>query len=177
MRALLSRSNRAVTLRQISAALGLKEEMSMSLIINLQAQNTIFSAAQYPRRDAEAEAMGLSGGRNKEMRALTIAAFRLAQNNSQLSTRSMNGELLLHLLAESNTAIKHWLRRDRLLRVPGGFALTPTGLTECQNALLGLAGPYSTTEAMVQGWVARMVNGDPVAIRPRTFSLSAWPQQ
>lgn len=149
----------------------------MPLIINLQARNTIFGAAQYPSSTAESEAMGLSGGRNEEIRALTIAAFRLAQNNSHLSTRSMNGELLLHLLAESTTAINHWLKTGRLLPVPGGFALTLTGLAECQNSLLGLAGAYSTTEAIVQEWITRMVNGDPVALSPRTFSLSAWPQQ
>ena len=121
--------------------------------------------------------MGLSGGRNKEMRALTIAAFRVAQNNTQLSTRKMNCELLLHLLAGSTTALSYWLDKGRLLRTPSGYALTPEGLAECQNTLLGLAGAYSTTEAKVQEWVVRLISGDQVATKARTFPSTAWPSQ
>jgi hypothetical protein len=149
----------------------------MPAILRISTQNTLYAATQYPRSTAEAEAMGLNGGRNKEMRALTIAAFRLAQNNSQLSTRSMNGELLLHLLAGSTSALGHWVRKGRLSPVSGGYALTPEGLAECQNTLLGLAGAYSTTEVKVQEWVTRLVSGDRLATRNRTFSSSAWQAQ
>lgn len=149
----------------------------MPSILQISAQNTVFAAPQYPRSTAEAEAMGLSGGRNEEMRALTIAAFRVAQNNTQLSTRTMNGELLLHLLAGSTTALGYWVSQGRLSQLPSGYALTPTGLAECQNTLLGLVGSYSTTEAKVQEWVARLVSGDHVATQQRTFPSTAWPSQ
>lgn len=121
--------------------------------------------------------MGLNYGRNKEMRALTIAAFRVAQNNTQLSTRAMNGELLLHLLAGSTTALNYWVGKGYLSSVSGGYALTPQGLAECQDTLLGLAEAYSTTEAKVQEWVTRVVNGDQVATQRHAFPPDAWPSQ
>lgn len=146
----------------------------MPSIFQINAQNTIFAAPSYPRSTAAAEAMGLDGARNEEMRALTIAAFRPAQNNAQLSTRSMNGELLLHLLAGSESALGYWVDQGRLSQLAFDYALTPAGLAECQNALLGLAGSYSTTEEKVQEWVARMVSGDDVATQQRTFPSTAW---
>lgn len=149
----------------------------MPAILRISTQNTLYSATQYPRSTAEAEAMGLNGGRNKEMRALTIAAFRLAQNSTQLSMRGMNGELLLYLLAGSTSALGHWVGKGRLSLEAGSYALTPEGLAECQNTLLGQAGAYSTTEAKVQEWVTRLVSGDRVATRERTFSASAWQAQ
>jgi predicted cupin superfamily sugar epimerase len=148
----------------------------MPVITSISAINTRYAAPSYPRSNEEAAAMGLRGTRNKEMRALTIAAFRLAQNNSQLSTRPMNSDLLFHLLAGSTTALSYWEEKGRLTQVEGGFALTPDGLAECQDTLLGRAGAYSTTEANVQEWVTRMVHGDHVAQRARTFPQSAWQQ-
>lgn len=107
---------------------------------------------------------------------MTIAAIRVAQNNSQLSTRFMNAQLLHHLVAGSDTALRHWEGEGRLTPTADGYVLTPVGLAECQNTLLGLAGSYSTTEAKVQEWVTRMINGDRVARNPRTFARTAWPQ-
>ncbi len=118
--------------------------------------------------------MGLTGRRNKEMRALTIAAFRVAQNNEQLSTRAMNRELLQHLVADSTTALNYWVSKARLSESAAGYQLTPTGLKECQNTLLGLAGNYNTTEEKVQEWVARLVQGDHVATQARNFASTAW---
>jgi hypothetical protein len=146
----------------------------MPAIFPFTALITLYAAQSYPRSNEEAAAMGLVGSRNKEMRALTIAAFRLAQNNSQLSTRPMNSELLLHLLANSTTALSHWGKEGRLVRVKNDFSLTPDGLAECQDTLLGRAGAYSTTEANVQEWVTRMVQGDRVAKNARTFPQNAW---
>jgi hypothetical protein len=147
----------------------------MTNIISVANQNTLFSALQYPRSNESTAALGLTGRRNEEMRALTIAAFRVAQNNSQLSTRPMNGSLLLFLLADSTSAVIHWTSKGRLDRDTEGYALTPTGLAECQNTLLGLAGSYSTTEEKVQEWVLRLVTGDHVACRVGNFPASAWP--
>ena len=148
----------------------------MPAIFLLAATNTLYAAQSYPRSNEETAAMGLGGSRNKEMRALTIAAFRVAQNNSQLSTRPMNAGLLLHLLAESTTALSYWKEKGRLVQVESGFALTPVGLAECQNTLLGRAGAYSTTEANVQEWVTRMIHGDGVAQRVRAFPQHFWHQ-
>lgn len=149
----------------------------MPNILQIEAQNTIFTALQYPRSNAEATAMGLKGGRNEEMRALTIAAFRVAQNQTQLSTRAMDGELLLYLLAGSATALGHWVSKGRLSQLQSGYQLTPTGLVECQDTLLGQAGSYNTTETKVQEWVTRLVHGDEVVSLRRTFSSAAWPPE
>lgn len=120
--------------------------------------------------------MGLSGTRNKEVRALTIAAFRVAQNSSQLSTARMNGDLLLFLLAGSRTAFKYWIEKGRLVEEAESFRLTPTGLAECQDTLLGNAGAYSTTEAKVQEWQHRFLSGDLAANQQRSFTASHWHQ-
>ena len=149
----------------------------MPAIFQVNRQTTLFAPAQYPRSNAECEARGLGGSRNKEMRALTIAAFRVAQNNEQLSTRAMNRELLLHLVAGSTTALNYWVSEGRLSESSVGYELTPIGLTECQNTLLGLAGNYNTTEEKVQEWVERLVQGDRVATLARDFASGAWSQQ
>lgn len=60
------------------------------------AVQTIFHAAnRYPRSNEEARAMGLSGKRNEEMRAMTIAAIRVAQNETQIDDRIMDSDLLI----------------------------------------------------------------------------------
>lgn len=149
----------------------------MPAIIQLTASNNLFAAIQYPRSGEEIAEMGLTGSRNEEVRALTIAAFRVAQNNSQLSTRNMNAALLLHLLAGSTTALSYWVNKGRLSQQPNSYSLTPQGLAECQNTLLGQAGAYSTTESKVQEWVSRLINGDRVATQARAFPVSAWSAQ
>ncbi|MCS6134161.1 hypothetical protein G3496_04365 [Shewanella baltica] len=146
----------------------------MTAIFPLQNDVTLHRSNSYPTSNAHAEEMGLTGTKNKEVRALTIAAFRVAQNNSQLSTVIMNRDLLLFLLANSDTALKYWIEKRRLIEVLGGYRLTPDGLTECQNTLLGLSGAYSTTEQKVQEWQERMVSGDRVACNPHQFSSAYW---
>ena len=42
------------------------------------------SANRYPKSNEETHAMGLAGKRNEEMRAMTIAAFRVAQNETHI---------------------------------------------------------------------------------------------
>jgi hypothetical protein len=149
----------------------------MPKIFHVNPQTTLFAPSQYPRSNAECEAMGLTGRRNEEIRALTIAAFRVAQNNEQLSTRAMNRVLLLHLVADSTTALNHWISKARLSQSAAGYQLTPTGLMECQNTLLGLAGNYNSTEEKVQEWVARLLQGDHVATRARDFASTMWAAQ
>ncbi len=146
----------------------------MPALFPLQNTITLHSATSYPTSNEHAVAMGLSGTKNKEVRALTIAAFRVAQNNSQLSTALMSYDLLLFLLAGSKTALNYWINKGQLSEEPRGYRLTPAGLTECQDTLLGRAGAYSTTESKVLEWQYRMINGDVIASRTNRFSRSNW---
>ncbi len=146
----------------------------MPRILELQHNITLHSADRYPRSNNEAVLIGLSGRRNEEMRAMTIAAFRIAQNNTQLSQQSMDIDLLEFLLANSTSAVGHWQRKRRLHRSDAFYRLTPIGITECQNTLLGLTGAYNTTERKVQEWIDRMLSGDNVATRHHTFTPSSW---
>ena len=119
--------------------------------------------------------MGLAGSKNQEVRAMTIAAFRLAQNNDQLSQVGMSFALLRFLVADSDSAINHWTNKGRLASTqPNTIVLTPEGLAECQNSLLGQAGAYSTTEDKVTEWVNRLRSGDGTARRSDQFGPSHW---
>lgn len=148
----------------------------MPALFNPAPSVTLYGASFYPRSNDEASAMGLSGTRNKEVRALTIAAFRVAQNSSQLSTAKMNKDLLLFLLAGSRTAFNYWIEERRLIKEGACYRLTPTGLAECQDTLLGRAGAYSTTEVKVQEWQHRILSGDQAASTGKTFTLEHWSQ-
>ena len=105
---------------------------------------------------------------------MTIAAFRVAQNNDQLSTTTMSAEVLRFLVADSDSAIGHWIKKGRLARSADKIQMTPEGLAECQNTLLGLSGAYSTTEDKVREWVRRLTTGDHVTTRNRSFSAQQW---
>jgi hypothetical protein len=106
--------------------------------------------------------------------AMTIAAFRVAQNNHQLSEAPMNPELVLFLCGNSVTAINYWKSKGRLTPSGNNIALKPDGLAECQNTLLGRSGAYSTTEEKVSEWVQRMLSGDSIATRQREFGGENW---
>ena len=86
----------------------------------------------------------------------------------------MNAKLLRFLCADSVSAVNHWKSKGRLIQSGNSFALTPNGLAECQNTLLGHAGAYSTTEENVSEWVERMLSGDSVATRQREFGGENW---
>ena len=126
-------------------------------------QVTFFSADRYPTSNKEAEYMGLSGKYRAEVRAMTIAAFRIAQNNSVISDELMNSTLLHFLLADSDTAVNYWKREGRLEEGEGGYYLTAAGLAECEDSLHGRTRGYNTTESNVRQWVDRMLSGDRVA--------------
>lgn len=141
----------------------------MSQVFDCADSVMLHAVNRYPSSNHEAIDMGLSGSRNKEMRAMTIAAFRIAQNNHQLSEAPMNAELVLFLCGNSMTAINYWKSKGRLLQNENNILLTPDGLAECQNTLIGRSGAYSTTEENVSEWVQRMLYGDPVTTRQREF--------
>jgi len=146
----------------------------MAQVMKTATRIKLYSANRYPRSNDEAAAMGLGGKRNEEMRAMTIAAFRVAQNNDQLSQVMMDAEVLGFLLADSRSAINYWIENNRLSRSGTGYRLEPAGVVECQNTLLGRSGAYSTTEAKVREWTKRMINGDRVATRSREFDEALW---
>ncbi|SEL42000.1 HNH endonuclease [Colwellia chukchiensis] len=100
---------------------------------------------------------------NKEARAMTIAAFRVAQNNSEVDGREMNRELLYFLLASSHTAIDYWRKNNRLHVGDKTIRLEKDGIDECFKSLSGLTRGYNVSESDVTDWVYRMLKGDHVA--------------
>jgi hypothetical protein len=136
----------------------------MSRIFDANTPVTLHAAMSYP-----------SG--NKEMRAMTIAAFRCAQNDDELTSREMDKALLKFLLANSTSALNHWKKKERLVETPTAYVLTSDGRDECQASLEGRVRGFSTTEAQVQAWVMRMLNGDDVAIRQREFGPTVFTQR
>ena len=143
----------------------------MASIYNTGEERTFYSASRYPGSNADAEAMGLAGSKNEEMRAMTIAAFRIAQNDTELGQAAMDKQLLLFLMAGSSTAINHWKTKGRLLDSGNSLQLTEEGINECVNSLNGASRGYNTSEARVHEWMMRMLNGDEVATRSSAFSV------
>ena len=135
----------------------------MSKIFEANSSITLHSAMEYPQG-------------NKEMRAMTIAAFRCAQNNVDLTTIEMDKEVLRFLLADSTSALAHWKKNERLVETTNGYALTSEGLAECRNSLDGLVRGYSPTEGQVCEWITRMLNGDDIAVRQKQFKPAAFQQ-
>ena len=117
------------------------------------------TANRYPSSNSEAVEMSLSDSRNKEMRAMTIATFRVSQNTHQLSEVPMSSQVLRFLCGNSLTANNYWKSIGHLVEVGDRLALSPPGLAECQNTLLGRSGAYSTTEDKVSEWVQHMLLG------------------
>ena len=143
----------------------------MASIYNTGGQRTFYAPSHYPTSNAEAQTMGLSGNKNEEMRAMTIAALRLAQNNTELSHREMNKQLLLFLMGSSATAINHWKNKGRMNVTTHSIQLTDDGIEECAKSLAGQVRGYSTSESMVTAWMVRMLNGDNLATKSSTFSV------
>ena len=143
----------------------------MASIYNTGEERTFYSANRYPTSNADAQEMGLSGSKNEEMRAMTIAAFRLALNDVELNQAEMDKQLLVFLLAGSTTAINHWKKNGRLLDTENGIRLTEAGIEECAKSLGGEARGYNTSEAKVDEWMVRMLNGDDVATRSALLNI------
>jgi hypothetical protein len=143
----------------------------MASIYNTGEERSFYSASRYPTSNADAVAMGLSGSKNEEMRAMTIAALRIALNNTELNQAEMDKQLLVFLLAGSTTAINHWKKSGRLLDTENGIRLMEDGVEECARSLGGETRGYNTSEAKVHEWTLRMLNGDDVATNSRIFQV------
>ena len=140
----------------------------MSQLYDPAKQTSFFATNRYPTSNNEATFMGLTGKRNEEMRAMTIAAFRVAQNETYIDDRIMDGNLLYFLVGNSDTAIDYWIREGRLDEGEGGYYLTQLGLEECARSLNGVTRGYNVSEGKVREWVNRMLNGDVVTTETYT---------
>jgi len=136
----------------------------MDTLYNANEKKIFFAAERYPKGNKDARSMGLLSPKNVEMRSMTIAAFHVAQNSTELDGRLMNARLLRFLLAGSDTAIRHWCKAGRLEKERDGFRLTDTGLEECSTSLNSeVQFEYSTSNEKVHEWIERMLAGDKIA--------------
>jgi hypothetical protein len=115
---------------------------------------TLFSPENYPTKPTE-------------IRAYTVAAFRLAQNSDQLSLIPMRKDLLLFLIKER--ALGYWLAKGRLKDGGNVITLTPDGLVVCQQALANQLTIYNATPSEVQYWTLQFTRNNSLP-RQTTFS-------
>lgn len=85
-----------------------------------------------------------------EVRAYTVAAFRIAQRSDQLSLIAMSKPLLEFLLKKR--ALGYWIQKSRLIEVDLGYRLTDQGLVICQSALADQLATHNTTADRVAYW-------------------------
>lgn len=130
---------------------------------------TLHAPSSYPKNNDHALELGLLGTKNAEVRAMTIAAFRIAQNSDELSGHEMRKDLLQFLLTPS--MFGHWKKTGRIAELAATYRLTQTGLDECEKSLSGGTRGYNTTEESVQAWSARMLGGDGVTKRTQSFNI------
>ena len=88
---------------------------------------------------------------HSEVRAYTIAAFRVAQASDQLSLIAMSKPLLEFLVKKR--ALGYWLSRGRLIQEVHGYRLTVRGIFDCQCALSLQLPTHNTTASQVAFWV------------------------
>ncbi|MCS6177675.1 HNH endonuclease [Shewanella baltica] len=136
----------------------------MEEIYDPERQKVFYGVGCYPTTTEEAILMGLQGKHHEEMRGMTIAAFRVAQNRTSIDDRLMSHDLLYFLLGSSDTAVAYWIREGRLSEGEGGYYLEPDGVKECVKSLNSEnTRGFNASEEQVQEWVHRMLLGDGVA--------------
>lgn len=135
----------------------------MTRIYDPDTQTKFYASNRYPRSNEETYSMGLTGRRNEEMRAMTIAAIRITQNETHIDDRIMNSDLLYFLSGGSDSAIGYWKKEGRLTDGEGGMYLESEGLSECAKSFEGLTKGYNVSEEKVIEWTHRMLSGDQVA--------------
>jgi hypothetical protein len=86
-----------------------------------------------------------------ELRAYTVAAFRIAQGSDQLSLVAM-AKPVLDFLVKAR-ALGYWVEKSRLIREDACYRLTPEGLVICQSALAQQLPTHNTTATQVGYWV------------------------
>ena len=83
-----------------------------------------------------------------EIRAYAIAAFRVAQNNDQLSLIAMP-KRMIHFLVKVR-AIGYWKEKRWLTEQSDGYRLTTDGLVVCQSALADQLPTHNTAATNVE---------------------------
>jgi hypothetical protein len=102
-----------------------------------------------------------------EIRAYTIAAFRVAQRSDQLSLVPMPKALVDFLIKEravSYWKMKQWLEEDNQC-----YRLSADGLVVCQSALAAQLPTHNTTARSTEYWVAQFQQNTQL---PRTATFS-----
>jgi len=86
-----------------------------------------------------------------DIRAYTIAAFRIAQKSDQLSLVAMSMPIIDFLIKDR--AIRYWKKKEWLNEHEDGYHLTPEGLVVCQSALADQLSTHNTNAASINFWV------------------------
>lgn len=103
----------------------------------------LFAPATYPTARAE-------------LRAYTVAAFRVAQGSDQLSLIAMSKPIVDFLVKKR--AIGYWKEKGWLEESEVGYRLSPAGLVLCQSALAAQLPTHNTTANQVGYWVDQFMN-------------------
>lgn len=101
-----------------------------------------------------------------DIRAYTIAAFRIAQARDQLCLIPMAKPVLDFLVRPR--ALGYWIEKDWLSKDETSYRLTAQGLVVCQSALAEQLSTHNTTAAQVELWVEEFRNNSGL---PRTGSF------
>lgn len=88
-----------------------------------------------------------------EIRAYTIAAFRVAQSSDQLSLVQMPKDVIDFLTKRRATG--YWKQQGWLEEADGDYKLTAAGLVTCQSALASQLGTHNTSASEVSYWEAQ----------------------
>ena len=111
--------------------------------MTLQTSIELFAPAIYPRARAE-------------LRAYTIAAFRVAQASDQLSLIAMPKPIVEFLI--KGRAIGYWKEKGWLTEQQDGYSLSADGLVVCQSALADQLPTHNTSSKDVGFWVEQFLN-------------------
>jgi hypothetical protein len=102
-----------------------------------------------------------------EIRAYTIAAFRVAQRSDQLSLVPMPKALINFLIKER--AVSYWKMKGWLEEDNESYRLSADGLVVCQSALAAQLPTHNTTARSTEYWVAQFQENSQL-LRSATFS-------
>jgi hypothetical protein len=127
-----------------------------NLYPNSQQELDLYSVDKYPAK-------------KDELRAMTIAGFRVIQNSRQLDKREMQTNVMRFLL--SPKAISYWKSQGWL--TPKGrtefVSLTDEGLSVCSESLHDNAAT-NTSEPLIASWESIMLTGGTEHLSRKTFS-------
>ncbi len=102
-----------------------------------------------------------------EIRAYTIAAFRVAQRSNQLSLVPMPKALVDFLIKER--AVSYWKMKQWLEEDSECYRLSAGGLVVCQSALAAQLPTHNTTARNTEYWVTQFQQNTQL---PRTATFS-----